>query len=1041
MRTPLLLLAPVSAIALAESFSVPIHVDVPEGIGRGCWPVTFGVPFPKGSLRSETAVHVTANGKPVPTQTTPLATWTKRGRHVRWLLLDFQVDAARAAQTTYCLVRGASAPPDPRLGVSRYDGGILVDTGAAQFAVRDRGHFCIESVKTGGRELVGAGDPISFFVTDQRNATYRASADEALIEDRGPLRLGLKSEGWYASEDGSRFCRHVIRLEFFAGLSLVRVLHTFIFTGTSDGSQIRDLGFEVPLEGSTSPPATFGTDGGNLPASHAVEPPRHAYLVQDHATRFDLTFDLVDAKSKKPLVSGKKAGGWLHLGDRTGAGVTIALREAWQNYPNELEVLGSRAIVHLWPLHGRMLDFRTKALLAPYGEEGIKTIDQFFLRQRKPYKRSIFDVYNNAMGVAKTHEVWLDFSADGADGFDAQVVTQANRPVLASADPAWSCASRALGPLCHRDPETFPAAEEALDAMFDRFVYWRDLYADFGWFDYQDVHCGARADSFSHPVAGGRCATLWRYWDSTHYGFPNGPWMLYFRSGKREYLELAEANARHCMDIDRCHHGDDVNRIKGTHYYCDWSIIPWGGKPPNYVMLANYDKLEYLLYAYYLRGYRRGLDVMKDWGEAVARFHSDTSKAFPLRMLRPNYKNIRHFGPPLGNLTELYRVTWDERYLDIARDYAKALLDMFPDADTFGRYRGKLRFIWQGTANYADLTGDRALTDVLVRYARGMANRGGDYSFGDVGYAYELTKDERFLDLGKARLIQMLAKVNQGRDIAQRGSAGAWVCGGHPYSIRSIPVLLSAMASAPQEWRTANLPLIPTNRSFHMAGPRLPTLHVEPGRSAKLAMRLGLKQAVDSHAASGEVLKHVEAPADGMVELDASNVHRITFPLRPTRHAGDYIDRGNIDLVRAEDMKLAIGPSTEDGHFCIFGTRFYFVVPAGVEQFAVTVETSDPWGAYTWAPNVHIFAPNGSTAASGEGPGQFVLTVTPKPGQTGKLWSIGPLGRVSTPRGNETWKKPRRPFDAHFPAWFRLSSNLPQVVASHPDFFFDPTSH
>ena len=1036
MPNCLRLLLSVSATALAESLSVPIHVDVPTGIRHGMWPVTFGVPFPKGAVPVGAGLRMMANDGPVPTQTTPLATWTERGAHVRWLLVDFQVDAAREAQTKYCLVRGVSLDPWPRLSVRRYERRMLVDTGAAQFAIRDNGCFCIESARVRGRELVDADDPVCFFVTDHRNATYRANGDGSLIEDQGPLRLGLKSEGWYTSEDGSRFCRHVIRLEFFAGLSLIRVLHTFIFTSTSDDAQIRDLGFELPLASASRPAATFGTDASNWLTSHTVGGADHAYLVQDHSTRFDLKFDLIDAKSKKPLVSGKKAGGWVHLGDKTGAGVTVALREAWQNYPNQLEVRGRRAVVHLWPLHGRMLDFRTKALLAPYGEEGIKTIDRFFLRQRQPYTRSIFDVYNNAMGVAKTHEVWLHFHADG---FDPQVVTQANRPVLAAADPAWSCASRALGPLCQHDPKAFPVVEDALDAMFDRFVYWRDLYADFGWFDYQDVHCGARGDSFSHPVAGGRCARLWRYWDSTHYGFPNGPWMLYFRSGKRKYLEFAEANARHCMDIDRCHYGDDVNRIKGTHYYCDWSIIPWGGKPPTYVMLANYDKLEYLLYAYYLRGYRRGLDVMRDWGEAVARFHSDTTKAFPLRMLRPNYKNIRHFGPPLGNLTELYRVTWDERYLDIARDYAKALVDMFPDPETFARYGGKLRFIWQGTANYADLTGDRELTEALVRYATGMANRGGDYSFGDVGYAYDVTKDERFLDLGKARLIQMLAKINCGSDMATRGSAGAWVCGGHPYSIRSIPVLLAAMAPAPEEWRIANLPLIPTNRSFHMAGPRLPKLYVKPGRDPKLTLRLGLKQAMDLHDASGKVVKHVEAPTDGTVELDAAGVRRITFPLRPTRHAGDYIDRGNIDLVQARDVRLAIGPSTDDGLFCIFGTRFYFMVPAGVEQFTVTVETSDPWGAYTWAPNVHIFAPDGSVAASGEGPGPFVLTVKPKPARTGKLWSIGPLGRVSTPRGNETWKKPRRPFDAHFPAWFRLSPDLPQVVASHPDLFFAST--
>jgi len=77
------------------------------------------------------------------------------------------------------------------------------------------------------------------------------------------------------------------------------------------------------------------------------------------------------------------------------------------------------------------------------------------------------------MGVAKTHEVWLDFRAnDAAQDRAVQVARQANTPVLAAADPRWNCASRALGPLHLHDPDGFPHVEAALEAMLDRFTYW-----------------------------------------------------------------------------------------------------------------------------------------------------------------------------------------------------------------------------------------------------------------------------------------------------------------------------------------------------------------------------------------------------------------------------------------------------------------------------------------------------------------------------------------------------------------------------------------
>ena len=1057
---------------------VPLQVDVPPQIRKGNWPVTFGVPFPRKAFAAGTDATVTSDGKPIPTQTTPLATWSQDGNDVRWLLVDFQADAAAAAETKYLLVTGRAPPVTNELKMRRDGDRLIIETGAAEFVIRERDRFRIEAVTARGRKLVESARPVRFIITRHDGKEFEASGNlgrGVVVEDRGPNRIGIKSEGWYVSVDGEQFCQHVIRLEFFTGLSTARMLHTFVFTGTSDSDQISNLTVEVPLATGSRRRATFGSDADDLGKSITISTrrSRHLYLVQDHETRFDLRWNLISGETGSLTATGEKAGGWADLSGRD-AGVTVALRDAWQNYPYELEAKGSVLHARLWPLHGRLLDFRTAALLAPYGEDGIKIIDNFFKSRSKPYGRSIFDVYNNAMGLAKTHELWLDFHAGPMKAERAsQIAQQANTPVLAIADPKWNCRTRALGPLYHFDPKQFPRVEALLEAMFDRFVYWRDFHMDFGWFDYQDIHNDARNERYTHQVAGGRTARLWRYWDSTHYGFPNGPWLLYFRSGKRKYLEFAEANARHCMDIDRCHFGDGANRIRGTHYYCDWSIIHWSGKPPNYVMLSNYDQLEYLLYSYYLSGYRRGLDVMKEYGEAMARFHNDQTKKFPLRMLPPAFRNARHFGPPLGNMIELYRVTWDERYLEIARDYAEAFIQMFPGPD-YGKYRGKfwnqiignikeasadpnhlsnylgkLKFTWDGQSNYARLTGEKKFLDVLKRYATASADRSDSYTFGDLGNGYDIFRDESYLDHGVQRLVDYITRINTSDDPAARGTGGTWACGEYPFSIRSIPVLLAALDASPKEWKKAHLPLLEKNRTFSMAGPRHPTVYVKPtaGRQTKVQFRLGLKQALFLTDPEGKVTKQVEQPLDTLVELSADDlptkpgsekVYRISFPLRPTRHKGDYIERGTITLTGIEHSKLAVGPSTKEGHFCIFGPRFYFLVPEGAAQFKISVETSETWALYGWHPSVSVFRPDGTIAAKGDGPGLLEFDVKTKPTFIGKLWSIGPLARISAPKPNKTWGSNVRPFDSHFPQWFKLSRNLPQFVSPHPDLFFIP---
>jgi hypothetical protein len=1040
--------------AASEVRGVRVQVDFPQDQPAGAWPVTFGVPFPAGVLTPGATVTLQAGGKPIATQTTPLATWDRQGQSVRWLLVDAMIDRPQSQGGMELTWNAPRAKPAAPLAMRREGEHFIIDTGAAQFRVRTAGRFGIDQIRARGTNLIRPQRPIRFVIRDHRGQSYEASGNltpgGAVVEDHGPVRLTLRSEGWYVNDTGERFCRHDIRLSFYADSPLVRVLHTFIFTEHTDAAKVTDLAVVVPLADSAHE-AGFSIDADDLALAKVIANPRDISLVQDYQTRWDLRWTLKDAESDEPVASGGRYGGWAALASKR-ASVTAAIRDAWQNYPNQMQVRDDALIVHFWPDRGRPLDFSTRAILSVYGEDGTANIDKFFQNQNKPYARSIFDVPNNAMGLAKTHELWLDFAAGPLDvQRSAAVARQAHTPVLAMADPAWIAASNAIGPIHPRDPQRYPEVEAAIDAAFDRFVHWQRRHADYGWLDYGDVHNDARGESFTLKVNGGTIAPPWRYWDSAHYGLPTSLWMLYLRSGERKYLQFAEANTRHCMDIDRCHHGNDVDRFTGTHYYCDWSIIHWGGAPPDYVMLTHYDRLDFMLLAHYLRGERRGLDVMKLWGDAAWRFRDDPNVIFPLKMLPPeDIEHARHYGPNLLNLLELYRATWDERYLTMARDFADALVKLTRLDEPDARLDfSSITFVFEPMLAWWQFTQDDTFRRATVRLAQvHQTSVLGQYNFAAGAVASFMTGDTRYLDQSVATMTRYVSSIHTGPDLAKRGAMGEWAAGAHPFALRSIPILLAALEQAPDAWKQRRLPLDVRSTTLHSPGPRHPTFFLQPVNDSSvppvLQLHLGRNQRGTLSDPNGRELQVIQSPEDGnaMVEVSippaSTGIHTLKFDLRPTRSAGDYMERGFVTVVAADGLHYWVGPSTDDGKFTVFAPRLHFRAPSGVEHWEMPVDTHKTWAAYAWHPVVNLYDPRGQVVYTAEGPGPLTLKAQVSQADQGQVWSIGPFSTISAPQVNASWNKPMRDPSEPFPQFFCLPRGATRVSPRHDMLPVDP---
>ena len=100
----------------ADAGELRLTVAEPAVINRTGWPVTSGVPLPRGALHDERAAALFGeDGREIPLQAAALSHWPDGS--IRWLLLDFACDLTAAQKKSFLLRYGpgtvCAAAPDP----------------------------------------------------------------------------------------------------------------------------------------------------------------------------------------------------------------------------------------------------------------------------------------------------------------------------------------------------------------------------------------------------------------------------------------------------------------------------------------------------------------------------------------------------------------------------------------------------------------------------------------------------------------------------------------------------------------------------------------------------------------------------------------------------------------------------------------------------------------------------------------------------------------------------------------------------------------
>lgn len=568
---------------------VDIHVEDHSGTARKAWPVTGGVPLPKGKARDATKIGLSN----APCQTRVLSRWSDGS--VKWALLDFQTDLAGGGMAKHSVVVHSRAPSAPGNRVNDNGGTITVDTGILKFSVSKTGFQFLSAVwldvngngqYESAEQVVRPNSGQDHFYDLQANNPERptlpysarnllkgtsrevnaakptvpggprwirpegggagtrvgaaAGHYSAGIIEHGPLRTVVQLKGTLGT--GPDADEYTIRVHAYKGKPFLRVRHTFVFKGDPQKTNIRRMGMVLPLDFPTPPEFTAaGMSGSIQPGADDTvwlycTGPHDVFHLEHLAFPLDWQVGHGDSVLRKGT---DKTAGWL---DVTGEdfGVTASFRDMAYKYPKEVsyDARTRSLIAWLWPDHGNLvLDLRASS--SPDGMQGISF----------------------------THDVFYWFHAPGGERGSTGMAAGFDDPLRPYADPEWYSyrGTRAAGMIMPRDDRQFPRTEAVLAA---RTCFLERSMAEWGWLgmlNYGDLMWAYKYNEHSGLGTWGMGERSDDYggWRHGNTMISYRMFMQYLRTGEYNYRRAAEAHLEFVRDVLVKHYSSEHPAYNG----------------------------------------------------------------------------------------------------------------------------------------------------------------------------------------------------------------------------------------------------------------------------------------------------------------------------------------------------------------------------------------------------------------------------------------------------------------------------------------------
>ncbi len=751
---------------------MPLTVSENAGIAREGGFVTSGVPFPQGALRTNADVRLLdEQGAEVPLQVRTTATW--RDGSVKWLLLDFPTDVAAHATRVFSLEYGEDIrrmpPTSPAVRVESNAEHMWVDTGRLRLELGQTNTPFARLIHAIYWDLDGNGrfDPneraayalgSSMTLAGPLRSISHLPPEEIVVEESGPLRAVVKISGWFCDVRGTNrvpFMKYLWRLHAFAGSPRLKVQFTATNLDPTNKMVLVDrysIGLGLALDHDKLPPPVaedraisdhlLGLDGwiGGGSRPHHVNlggRQSNGELRQLHEGGYEFFGAPGQAK-------GFRAPGWAAWQD-TRFSAVLAVRHFWQQFPAALRVDNDGLGVEFYAASaGKPLDW-----------------DQ---------------------GLAKTHEVWLEFgppsfaprgpSQEFRPPSSVRLLTSPETDLFALAPAKWYCDSKVFGDLLPFDFDRFPDYETLTEASGDQFIKRMAT----GWRHWGDVYYGGE-------YKGTNSYTNLEY--DMHHNF----YCQFARTGLRKYLDTAITMAAHQADID-------------TNHKTGWQ---WKHSPRHVEIQAEFGHTftRGLLETYFLTGNRRCLEAAVELGDYFAK---------DIRNPRA-LGNERQIGWALISLLPVYEATWDKKYFDAARATVDRLLDGLDD-------RGKFKIRWDnriaffngiaatGLIYYERATGDKRVAEAalkVIRRARGFYPEYNGRTLEAIAWACQRTGEPADLDF-LARTWETTLARQISWNVMELGAPTIFTVHALPFLAESgfVPKPETPLALTPAQFDTAN---------------------------------------------------------------------------------------------------------------------------------------------------------------------------------------------------------------------------------------------
>jgi len=699
---------------------IPLKLSGGGGVTYKIWPVTFGIPFADGELERGAPVQIiNEKGQALPTQAKCLATWDKDLKYVRWLLVDFQTNFAPDQKHKLFLEYGKEIkPPMPKhpLQVEQKENYLLINTGVMRLEIRnifaawkkpynsDVFIRCQVANEDGWQDIFRRTPGPFLYMRDQYGNIYDSCSagppPQVSVEEAGPLRACICIKGYHVMRQGQYFCPYILRIHLFAGKSDLRIYHTFIFDQEPHQIELRAIGMKFPLNLGDNLRAAIGGEKH----SHWAKNWKKMDFLQEDDLHYQVFLD------GQPFAQGKKTNGWASLNGSSGGAVVI-IRNCWQEYPKGFSLSEEGIDVQIWPdTYNKTLKFTT-----PFEEPAIYfggTRDEEKVKQllrenpTAPLNLKSFDIQteedllwverivekyaperavshndtgtNNGIGAAKTTEIYLRLSASAIDDNEAESLAQAvQEPLIAPADPAYTCATGAVGQFYHTGDPRFGKIDAGLDGLI-KMVAIEPMKRCrlYGMMRYGNMVC-------SHSPGPALSYIYYKDTDPEKALRYVGPynneandqimavWGNFIRTGRREHFFLAEGYSRNVADVGIIHiHPGDPDAVGLMHYH---NAHQWSGDPsPSHTLISG------ILMDYYFTGNRRLLEVALEVADWAVR----TQEPCGIISCRKGTLH-REFTGPLWCLLEVYQATWIQKYGDLAERSLNWFLRTLPEP---GRY-------------------------------------------------------------------------------------------------------------------------------------------------------------------------------------------------------------------------------------------------------------------------------------------------------------------------------------------------------------------